>query len=145
MTTMPDNSRRIYDHAFRDNGLKETSGPKSTPRIRAAIHAAATWLDEDDSQTAWCGCIRGLWGMETGTGVPPQHYRAASWAKWGKPVRWVDVKPGDTVVMQRPGGNHVALYVRHDDLHVWCYGGNQANACNVSKFKRALVTHLRRG
>lgn len=141
----PDNSQRIYQHAFRDNGLQEVKGTASHPRIRAAILAAANWLDPDDSKTAWCGCIRGLWGLETGTGVPPEHYRAASWAKWGRAVEWVTAKEGDTVVMQRPGGNHVGLYVRHNATHVWVFGGNQADACNVTRFKRELVTHLRRG
>lgn len=140
-----DNSQRIYDHALRDNGLQEVKGAGSHPRIRAAILAAAKWLDPDDSKTAWCGCIRGLWGLETGTGVPPDHYRAASWAKWGRAVEWATAKQGDTVVMQRPGGNHVGLYVRHNATHVWVFGGNQADACNVTRFKREMVTHLRRG
>lgn len=140
-----DNSARIYNHALRDNGLKEIPGPKSQPRISHAINVAATWLDPDDSKTAWCGCIRGLWGLETGTGVPPAHYRAASWAKWGRPVEWPEVKQGDTIIMQRPGGNHVGLYVRHNATHVWLFGGNQSDQCNETKFKRELVTHIRRG
>jgi uncharacterized protein (TIGR02594 family) len=141
---MKDHSKLIYDHALRDNGLKELPGTASAPRIRAAILAAAKWLDPDDSKTAWCGCIRGLWGLETGTGVPPAHYRAASWAKWGKSVSWADVKQGDTVVMKRTGGNHVGLYVRHNATHVWIFGGNQSNACNVTRFARELVTDIRR-
>lgn len=139
------NSTRIYEHALRDNGLKETPGTATNPRIRSAILAAAKWLDQDDSKTAWCGCIRGLWGIETGTGVPAEHYRAAAWAKWGKPVLWADVMQGDTVVMTRPGGNHVCLYGRHNDTHVWCFGGNQQDACNLTRFPRERVTHLRRG
>jgi len=139
------NSKRIYEHALRDAGLKETPGAASTPRIRTAIIAAAKWLPQDDSKTAWCGCIRGLWGIETGTGVPAEHYRAASWAKWGKPMRWETVMLGDTIVMTRPGGNHVCLYVRHNATHVWCFGGNQADSCNVTRFPRERVTHIRRG
>lgn len=104
-------SELLFKHAEIDLGLREIPGPGSSPRIQAAIMAAAKWLDGDDSKTAWCGCIRGMWGFETGTGVPPEHYRAASWAKWGKPVdlnpaRWLK---GDTVIMHRDGGNHVAL------------------------------------
>jgi uncharacterized protein (TIGR02594 family) len=139
------NSQRIYDLARRDAGLKETPGKASTPRIQTAIIAAAKWLDKDDSKTAWCGCIRGLWGIETGTGVPAEHFRAASWAKWGKPVKWVDAVQGDTLVMTRPGGNHVGLYVKHDDTHVWCFGGNQSDSCNITRFPRERVTHIRRG
>lgn len=140
-----DLSPRIYAHALRDNGLSEMPGAASHPRIQAAILAAAKWLDPDDSKTAWCGCIRGFWGLETGTGVPPEHYRAKSWAKWGKPVTWANAQEGDTIVLQRPGGHHVGLHVRHDATHVWVFGGNQSNACNLTKFKRELVTDIRRG
>lgn len=140
-----DNSARIYEHALRDNGLQEIEGAGSHPRIQAAILAAAKWLDPDDSKTAWCGCLRGLWGLETGTGVPPQHFRARMWATWGRAVLWENAKPGDTVVMHRPGGHHVGLYVRHNATHVWVFGGNQSDACNVSRFKRELITHIRRG
>jgi uncharacterized protein (TIGR02594 family) len=142
---LPDTSARLYAHALRDNGIKEIKGLGTHLRIKAAIIAAATWLNTDDSQTAWCGCIRGLWGIETGTGVPPEHYRARSWRKWGRAVLWENAKEGDTVVMKRPGGEHVALYVRHNATHVWLYGGNQADACNVTRFKRELVTDIRRG
>lgn len=140
------NSQRIYTHALRDKGLKEVPGSGSNPRIQQAIANAAQWLDKDDSKTAWCGCIRGQWGIETGTGVPPEHYRAASWAKWGKAVKSLDeAVPGDTIVMTRPGGNHVCLYVSHNATHVWCYGGNQSDACNETRFPRERVTHIRRG
>jgi len=142
---LPDNSARLYQHALRDAGLQEVKGAASHPRIQAAIHAAARWLDDDDSKTAWCACMRGLWGLETATGTPPEHYKAIRWAKWGSAVPWEKVKEGDTVVMTRPGGNHVALYVKHNSTHVWLFGGNQQDACNVTKFKRELVTHIRRG
>jgi len=139
-------SERIYGHALRDNGLKEMPGRASEPRIKAAILAAASWLDPDDSKTAWCGCIRGLWGIETGTGVPPEHYRAASWATWGTavPGGLKNAVPGDTIVMTRTGGNHVCLFVRQDATHVWCFGGNQSDAVNVQKFPKSRVTHVRR-
>jgi len=139
-------SERIYGHALRDNGLKEMPGRASEPRITAAILAAASWLDPDDSKTAWCGCIRGLWGIETGTGVPPEHYRAASWATWGTavPGGLKNAVQGDTIVMTRTGGNHVCLFVRQDATHVWCFGGNQSDAVNVQKFPKSRVTHVRR-
>jgi len=140
------NSQRIFDHALHDNGLAEFSGSASAPRIRTAILAAAKWLNPDDSKTAWCGCIRGLWGIETGTGVPPEHYRAASWAKWGKAVPDLNAAvKGDTIVMTRPGGNHVCLYVKHDNNYVWAFGGNQSDMVKTSRFPRDRVTHIRRG
>lgn len=142
----PTRSDRIYQHALRDAGLKEMPGAASEPRIRAAILAAASWLNPDDSRTAWCGCIRGLWGLETGTGVPRDHFRAANWAEWGEPVPGglKNAKEGDTIVMTRTGGNHVCLFVRQNATHVWCFGGNQSDAVNVTRFPKERVTHVRR-
>jgi uncharacterized protein (TIGR02594 family) len=142
-------SARIYEHARKDLGLREIPGDKSDTRIQHAIRTAATWLDRDDSKTAWCGCIRGLWGLETGTGVPKEHFRAAEWLKWGEPVRLNDPyswRQGDTAILRRTGGSHVAI-VDHVDIptgRVYLLGGNQSNACNVSPFAIKDVIGVRR-
>lgn len=141
-------SRRIYLAALAEVGVREVPGLKSNPKIEAWIKEAASWLDRDDSKTAWCGCFRGHIGLITGTGVPTEHYRAASWAKWGQPV---DVKrpdlwqQGDTIVMTRPGGNHVCLF--HSiakDGRIECLGGNQGDAVSIAPFPLARITHVRR-
>lgn len=141
---MSDNSQRIYDHAKKDLGLKETPGSKSTPRIKQAIKQAASWLDDDDSKTPWCGCLRGLWGLETGTGVPKEHYRAKAWLEWGKSVLRPSAKRGDTVIFNRAGGGHVALLDRFNGDFVFVLGGNQSNACNISRYKVADIIGIRR-
>lgn len=144
---MHHSSAALYAHARRDLGLKETLGHKSTPRIEQAIAAAAQWLDHDDSKTPWCGCIRGLWGMETGTGVPPAHYRAAAWLKWGEPVHGLrNAVQGDTVILSRTSGHHVALLDRYspDGITVWLLGGNQSNEVNVSAYRADLIVGIRR-
>ncbi len=140
-------SQKIYDHAARDLGLKETPGRASTPRIALAIASAASWLDPDDSQTAWCGCIRGLWGLETGTGVPPQHYRARHWLDWGREVSRQEAEQGDTVVLRRTGGHHVGLLdcLSPDGRWIYILGGNQNNATNVQKYDTGLIEGIRRG
>ena len=140
------NSRKIYTHALNDLDLAEVDGPASEPRIKYAIQAAAKWLDPDDSKTAWCGCLRGLWGLETGTGVPKEHYRAASWLKWGRavpmdPKLWMQ---GDTVVLDRKGGKHVGLLSKWTDKYIWVLGGNQSNSTNVARFDRRLLEGVRR-
>lgn len=140
-------SARIYHEAARHLGVKEFPGKASNPTIKAWIKAAATWLDDDDSATAWCGCFRGAVGFATGTGVPAAHYRAASWAKWGKPV---DVKApktwqkGDTLVMTRTGGNHVCLLDRVQGDYAYCLGGNQSDAVTIGRFPLSRITHVRR-
>lgn len=148
-------SLKLYQHALMDLGLHELPGPESAPRIALAIRVAASWLDRDDSETAWCGCIRGLWGLETGTGVPTEHYRAAAWMRWGKVITLKEARQGDTVVLQRTGGFHVGLLDRvpgpeEEDGRVWVLGGNQGNragstgSVSIAPFERRLVVGVRR-
>jgi uncharacterized protein (TIGR02594 family) len=142
-------SSRIYQLARNDLGLSETEGKGSNPRIAYAIKAAADWLDRDDSKTAWCGCIRGLWGIETGTGVPKDHYRAISWLNWGTAIESLkDAEQGDTIVFKRPGGFHVALLdspYRDGDAKISVLGGNQSNSVSIAKYKVADIRGVRRG
>lgn len=139
-------SQAIYDHAKKDLGLKEVPGPKSAPRIALAIETAAKWLDRDDSETPWCGCIRGLWGLETGTGVPKEHFRAFSWSVWGYPVQQRGAKQGDTVVLKRSGGHHVGLldHFSEDGKKVFLLGGNQSNAVTIAPFAVESIVSIRR-
>jgi uncharacterized protein (TIGR02594 family) len=134
----------LYRHARKDLGMSEVSGPKSHPRIEYAIKTAAKWLDGDDSVTAWCGCLRGLWGIETGTGVPKDHFRAINWLNWGVAVDLQEAKQGDTVVISRPGGNHVALFDRLEGNRVFLLGGNQSNSTTIAPFPVARVKGVRR-
>lgn len=140
-------SSRIFQHALRDNGLQEIDGPASNPRIKLAIHFAADWLNKDDSKTAWCGCIRGLWGNETQTGTPAAYYRAASWLKWGCRIANIALaKQGDTIIIHRTGGYHVGLFYSWDGVSETfkLFGGNQRNACNVATFKISDIEGIRR-
>lgn len=146
----PSSSRRIYLAALEHVGTRELPGKGSNPKIAQWIKEAADWLDGDDSKTAWCGCFRGHIGLVTGTGVPPEHYRAASWAKWGnavdvtRPETW---EQGDTIVMTRPGGNHVCLFhgiSKTKTMVVECLGGNQADSVCIASFPFARITHVRR-
>lgn len=138
-------SEQIYAHASKDLGLSELPGSKSAPRIQRAIRLSAAWLDDDDSVTAWCGCIRGLWGIETATGVPPAHYRAKSWLEWGQGIAGPAFAiKGDTVILHRPGGYHVALFDRFSGNFVFTLGGNQSNAVNISRYRSTDIVGIRR-
>ncbi len=134
-------SARLYAHALMDNGLREVAGAASNPRIKQAILGAASWLNPDDSKTAWCGCIMGLWCREIGLPVPAEYYRALNWLNVGTPVQLADAVPGDIVVISRSGGNHVALF---KDAALTLYGGNQSNAVNHAAFDRSLLRGIRR-
>lgn len=135
------NSARLYAHALKDNGLREVAGAGSNPRIQQAILGAASWLDPNDSKTAWCGCIMGLWCKELGLPVPAAYYRAANWLEIGTPVQLADAVPGDIVVISRSGGNHVALF---KNASMTLYGGNQSDAVNHAAFDRSLLRGIRR-
>jgi len=140
-------SAKIYAAALPYLGTKETPGAATNPTITRWIKQAATWLDKDDSETPWCGAFRGHLGLQTATGCPPEHYRAAAWAKWGspiditKPLLW---QRGDTIVMTRPGGNHVCLLDRIQGTKAYCLGGNQSDAVTIAPFPLTRITHVRR-
>lgn len=141
-------SAAIYAEATRYLGIAEKAGKASHPLIEQAIRLSADWLDRDDSATAWCGCIRGLIGIRTGTGTPPESYRAISWQHWGTlevsratPEAW---EQGDTVVVNRPGGKHVAVFHGIDRKRILLMGGNQSDAFNIKAFSLRDVVSVRR-
>jgi len=140
-------SARIYAEAAKYLGVKEVTGPKSHPIIKAWIAQSASWLDPDDSETAWCGCFRGAVGRTTGTGIPKEFYRAKSWSRWGDEVPLSDPsqwQQGDTIIMARPGGNHVCVLSFVEGKYAYCLGGNQNNEVNISKYLLSKITHVRR-
>jgi len=137
-------SERLYVHASKDLGMREVSGAASHPRIKLAIKRAAEWLDDDDSKTAWCGCIMGLWCSEVELPSPEEFYRAAAWAGIGSEVPIGIATRGDICVFRREGGAHVALYVSHTETAVTVLGGNQSNAVTVATFPRQALKFIRR-
>lgn len=137
-------SERLYRHAEKDLGISEAPGAASHPRIRKAINEAAEWLDDDDSKTAWCGCIMGLWCKEINLPRPSEFFRAASWAAIGKDVPLGEARRGDICVFKRDGGSHVALFHSVAGVRVTVLGGNQSNAVTVASFPIASLRAIRR-
>ncbi len=139
-------SLEIYNVAAKYLGTKELPGRATNQKIKAWIKLAADWLDQDDSSTPWCGCFRGGIGIETATGVPKDHFRARSWLSWGSAVPTVrDAIKGDTVVLVRTGGFHVALFDRAVPGGVYLLGGNQGDSVSIAKFPLAQIEGIRRG
>lgn len=143
----PDRSRKHYDLLKTYLGVKETAGSATNPKLQPAFALLPSWLSKDDSKTAWCGVIRGYIGFQLGTGMPPEHYRAAAWEGWGtavdlkKPTTW---QKGDTIIMKRTGGFHVCLLDRVEGSKVYCLGGNQSNAVTIAPFAISGITAVRR-
>ncbi len=139
-------SAALYAHALKDLGLAELPGKASNPRIALAIANAARWLDHDDTSTPWCGCIRGQWGIETATGVVPDHFRARNWLRYGTPVGTIrEAVRGDTLVFVRKGGFHVALFDRLEGSRVFVLGGNQSNKVSIAPYPVSALEGIRRG
>ncbi len=142
-----DRSRKHYALAKTFLGIKEQPGPGTHPQIQLMLDLAPSWLDQDDSKTAWCGLFRGYIGHKCGTGMPSAHYRAANWSGWGdmvdfrKPETWVQ---GDTIIMTRPGGYHVCFFDRLEGGQVWCLGGNQTNAVTIAPLPLSGIVAVRR-
>ena len=138
-------SAKLYAAALPFLGVHEIDGPESNPTIRKWIKEAASWLDGDDSKTAWCGCFRGHLGLVTATGIPRNHFRAAEWLEWGMPVKGLsEAIQGDTVILKRPGGYHVALFASFKDLHMTLLGGNQSNSVSLAQFPTSNICGIRR-
>lgn len=138
------NSLKLYNHALADFGLSEVSGSGSNARIKQAITLAADWLDKDDSKTAWCGCMMGLWFKELGLQPPAEFFRANNWRNVGKKILLSEAKQGDIVILTRTGGKHVAILSKHEKGMVYLLGGNQNNQVNISAYNQALVEEVRR-
>lgn len=139
-------SQRLLEEAQKWIGEAEIPGPGSNPNIRQWILATAEWLDPDDSKTAWCGAFRAFLGWRTGSGVVAEPYRARSWAKWGKSVKIDDAQPGDTVILSRKGGGHVALFYgwNKTKTRASLLGGNQSDEVKISTFARESIEAVRR-
>ena len=134
----------LYEHAKKDLGMHEVPGPGSHSRILQAISEAGEWLVQDDSKTAWCGCILGLWCKETGKQRPKEWFRAANWLNIGEPVQLKDAQRGDVCVFTRSGGNHVALFSSYSNGRISILGGNQSDAVTITSMPESTLRGIRR-
>lgn len=124
--------------ALGDAHVKEIPGPQNHPRILEM--AATCTLQAEDDETAWCSEAVNLWVTEAGY-EGTNSAAAKSWAAWGTEI--AEGVLGCIVVMTRPGGNHVALYLGEDDDGVFVWGGNQSNRVCVAHYPWDMVTNFR--
>lgn len=140
--------------AFRDLGLSETPGPRSSQRIIAGYRAAGHPTPEklDDSKWAWCSAQMNLWAVESGmTGT--RSLMARSWARWGNAIDFKRKKiPRGAVVVTARGNSsvfgHVCLALE-DDGHgaVTVIGANQSDrnggGVTVTRIRRSSIIAAR--
>jgi uncharacterized protein (TIGR02594 family) len=121
-------------------GVEEVPGPGNNPDIVAYHHYTA--LDAKDDATPWCSSTMCAW-MERAGIKSPRSAAAADWRRWGKELGEGEQCLGCVVVMTRPGGNHVCLYLDEDDNGVYCLGGNQDDKVCIRRYSWDNVTNFR--
>lgn len=126
--------------AEREVGVRETPGPRSTPRVLE--YHQATALHATDDAVPWCAAFVG-WVL-TQSNIPPTgQANARSYLAWGVPC---GVLPGAVVVLKRGTSRwqgHVGFVVGSDAMRVRVLGGNQGDAVSVLWFPRAKVLGCR--
>lgn len=132
--------QRAYEAAKNDLNFdwKEVPGKGSNPRIKACYKAVDGLGNPemiDDDWTSWCSCYVNKKIQDAG-GKGTRSALARSWLAWGKEIK----KPVEGCIVVFKRGNstwqgHVGFFVKKDETHVWCLGGNQSNNLKISKYK----------
>jgi uncharacterized protein (TIGR02594 family) len=131
------NKALLYE-AHRYYGIKE-----SDPIVAGWIAQIVPWAK--GQRLAWCGIFMQVIATACGAPVPPKALRAASWRHVGEAIANARFAlPGDVVVLQRPGGYHVGLFVRLDGESVWILGGNQGKRVRAKQFDAGKIVAIRR-
>lgn len=129
--------------ALRLDGLKEIPGKKHNPEV-VRLFAEAGHPRVQDDETAWCAAFVGAMlarGGYAGTGK----LNARSYLDYG--IQPAKPQRGDIVVFPRGNSDwqgHVAFVAKVDDQFVHAFGGNQADAVNITRYSRAKVLGFRR-
>jgi len=129
--------------ALKLDGLKEVPGAKHAPEV-VKLFADSGNAGVKDDETAWCAAFVGAALRRAGY-LSTGKLNARSYLDFGEIV--TNPKRGDVVVF--PRGNsawqgHVAFVAKTDDKYVHAFGGNQANAVNITRYSRAKVLGFRR-
>jgi uncharacterized protein (TIGR02594 family) len=137
---------KVLHAALADYGLREVPGAANSPRIlEMAFQAHAGSYYKSDA-TPWCALAMTSWVLTAGFVPPRDPLAAKNWASFGTAVALEDAALGDILVMERPGGNHVTMYVGEDKEAGLFYGlgGNQGDCVCIASFPKSRITHVRR-
>ena len=136
---------KLLIEALSHYGVLEHVGKGSNPNISAWAKEVGVsgWYTDDD--IPWCGLFIAVCAKRIGYPLPAAVLlAAASWAKWGTPVRKGEESLADVLVFSRPGGNHVGLYVGENKDNFLVYGGNQSNAVGFAWIAKSRLIACRR-
>lgn len=130
-------------------GTKEYSGSADNPDVVKYLKSVDTLprsLQAQD-ETAWCAAFVN-WCLEKAGKQGTEKANARSYLNYGSRVNASQVKQGDIVVFWRgdPKGwqGHVGFVDRVTDNYVYCLGGNQSDAVNVTRYPKSRVLGYRR-
>lgn len=137
----------ILREAFKSYGIKEITGKGSNPKILEMAKVCGVDNIYKDDDTAWCALFICFVLKSLNYPMPFKQYeclRAKSFLKWGDPISKADMKRGDIVVFDRPGGAHVAILVAETEKTVAVLGGNQSNMVNITEISKDRIAGVRR-
>lgn len=124
--------------ALGEKGIHEIPGARAEKRI-VEYHQTCS-LKATSDEIAWCSSFLN-WCI-TQAGMKGTNSAAAvSWAEWGEEIEY-PVR-GCIVVMDRPGGHHVAFYLDDDGERALLFGGNQSDMVCAKWFSFDNFTNYR--
>lgn len=122
-------------------GTKEAEGSHDNPEIMEWAKEVGI-SDYVHDSIAWCGLFMAVVAYRSGKTVVNSPLWAANWLKFG--VKSDIPQLGDVLVFQRPGGNHVGLYVGEDATTYHVLGGNQSDSVSITRIQKARLRGSRR-
>jgi len=102
---------KILLEALKWHGLTEVPGVANNRYILAQAEYVGAKSYYHTDATPWCALEMSYWVKAAGYALPRDPLAAKSWRQWGTKVPLGEAKLGDVLVMDRPGGQHVTLYV----------------------------------
>ena len=130
-----------YREAETYRGIREGRGAKNNPQVLAFYKKAYNAGIKADS-VPWCAAFVGACLEDSGY-RSTRSLLARSYLNWGKKCK---PKRGAIVVFKRGNSSwqgHVGFVERVTRTHVYCLGGNQRDAVNVSRYPRSKVLGFR--
>lgn len=144
-----DVNARLCMAAVEFGGVAEVRGGRSHPMIVRWLAAVIPGFKGTDA-TAWCSAwmVAVAERAHADLGDRPPNATARSWTHVGTSVLLEQARPGDVVVLSRPGGKawqgHVGVYARHGKRTVTLFGGNQGNRSGFADYPLTRIVTIQR-
>lgn len=142
---------KLVSAALQYLGVKEIPGQKSNPVIMEMARGLGVSSIYTNDDMSWCAVF--INHLIKITGKPIVDYkndkynllRARYLLNWGHPVDKDDIRLGDVVIIERPGGGHVFILLAiAKNGNLIGIGGNQGNQVSIAEFDIDRVLGVRR-